>query len=326
MRRQISRKLTSHFGAMRFAQSSKSTATAPPAADEVASIVAQLEKDTRLLEEVMERMHPESRRRLVIAGGALEWFGKENIVKEVETADADRDRLISPKDFDKWFENALKKRQGQQDVSKKASAAATPNAVVPEVPFKVLALVALEAGLPFVGFGFLDNATMIVAGDALDQTVGFYFNLSVMASAAMGNVCSGVMGMQIHGFIEKAVQKLDFDIPVLTEEQRRSRRVFLAGHIGGTIGIMIGLCLGMLPLLFIHDEDEKADIAAFAKWDHDHDGFLQEQELLNGLTDMGISISSTTVEQVLHKFGTDNKMSLAQFKALCKHLRNPEKA
>jgi hypothetical protein len=319
MRRLTSRALNARLGtAMRFATPSK------PPPEDVAAIVQQLEKDPRLLEEVMERMHPESRRRLVIAGGALEWFGRDHVAKEVDSADADRDRLISPKDFDKWFEHALKKRE-QQQAAKAAEAvnaeAQATGPIQPEVPLRVLLLVALEAGLPFVGFGFLDNATMIVAGDAIDHSVGFYFNLSVMASAAMGNVCSGVMGMQVHGFIEKAVQKLNFDIPPLTEEQRRGRRVFLAGHAGGTIGIMLGLTLGMLPLLFIHDEDAKADQAVFTKWAHSS-GFLEERELLLGLTEMGLSVSSGAVGQIVSKFGTEGKLSFEQFKELCKHLRH----
>jgi hypothetical protein len=314
---------------MRFSSSSSSPSAgcnkyAADSLGDVTSIVQSLEKDPQLLEEVMERLHPESRRRLVITGGALEWFGRDDVAKEVDHADADRDRKISPKDFDKWFEHALKKRatqKEQQSGSEKVNATTTNEATTAaEVPLRVLMLIAIEAGLPFVGFGFLDNATMIVAGDAIDHHVGFYFNLSVMASAAMGNVCSGVMGMQVHGFIEKAVQKFNFDIPPLTEEQRRGRRVFLAGHIGGTIGIMTGLTIGMLPLLFIHDEDAKADQAAFLRWSNNAE-HLEEKALVLGLTEMGLSVSSSGVGSLVAKFGTNGKLSADQFHELCQHLR-----
>lgn len=84
------------------------------------------------------------------------------------------------------------------------------------VPMSSLLIVGIEAGLPFVGFGLFDNATMILAGDAIDGSVGFYLNCSVLASAAMGNICSGLFGIQVHGLIDRAVQKLFHRLPTLS--------------------------------------------------------------------------------------------------------------
>ncbi|KEG14268.1 hypothetical protein DQ04_00541000, partial [Trypanosoma grayi] len=159
----------------------------------------------------------------IVAGGAMEWFGKDSAASEMERADADKDLRISPKDFDHWLESALRRRYGEDQARRQEAGSGEGDA---NVPFLTLVWIAFEAGLPFVGFGFLDNAVMILAGDAIDSTVGLYLNCSVLACAAMGNIFSGVLGMQVHGVIDKAVQKLNFKAPVLTESQMKGRRVF----------------------------------------------------------------------------------------------------
>ena len=180
--------------------------------------------------------------------------------------------------------NAL---QAQQDKSKAPHSVHKSNVSEteqgdeePKVPFPALMVLGCMSAIPFIGFGFLDNALMLLAGDFIDHTVSIYLHTSVMASAAMGNVVSGAVGMQVHGIIDRMTQKLFllpngkdkadpdagsssstnengttkpsvFDLSTLTPEQMNSRSAFLAGHIGGTIGIIIGLCLGMAPLLFL---------------------------------------------------------------------------
>lgn len=289
--------------------------------EEIDSLVHALEKNDQLLEGVICHMQAHHRRRLVIAGGAMEWFGKESVAQEIASADSDNDRVISPKDFDNWFAQALSRNKPR------AEGAATENhaaaaAAAAAIPFSALVFIAVEAGLPFVGFGFLDNATMILAGDLIDQSLGFYLNCSVMASAAMGNVVSGMLGMQVHGFVEKAVQRLNLPVPVLTEEQRRGRRVFFAGHLGGTIGIMIGLSLGMLPLMFIQSDTEKADAAAFRKWDANNDGSLEATEIRRGIHHLGLGeVNQTVLDTMLTKYGKDGKINAEGFSRLCHDLR-----
>lgn len=317
-----------------------STSSRPPSEAEIDRIVAELEADGALLEDVMERMHPDHRRRLVIAGGALEWFGKDSVAREVSAADLDKDRVISPKDFDTWFESALKRRadtSAAHSTSPPTAKAAdsSDNQVGngggkpvsgssdADVPFTSLLLIAVEAGLPFVGFGFLDNATMILAGDAIDRTVGFYLHCSVLASAAMGNVVSGMMGMQVHGGVEKLIQRLNLPTPVLTEEQRRGQRVFLAGHIGGTVGIAIGLTLGMSLLLFTHDEEEKVEAIVFSKLDVEGKGSVSVKQIQGALREMGLKVEDAVVDELVRKFADSGKttLSLPQFKQLCHELK-----
>jgi hypothetical protein len=284
-----------------------------------------MEKDPELVKAVVNNMPADARRRLVVTGAAHEWFGSDSVASEVKRADANEDRTICPKDFDKWFEEALRRKSGgSQPADAEASTAGdggAPGNPAAPVPLTGLLLVALEAGLPFIGFGFLDNATMILAGDAIDRSLAVYLNCSVMASAAMGNVCSGVMGMQVHGFVEKLIQKLGLPVPVLSEEQRRSNRVFFAGHIGGTLGIAFGLTLGLLPLFLISDENQKAELKAFHQLDLDDDGNLDEGELGRAMTELGMPLPREAAKAILAKFGTDKKMSFQQFQEACAHLR-----
>lgn len=291
--------------------------------EELQRIAHLIENDPRILMEVVASMDPQSRRRLVVTGGAMEWFGKESAAQEVEKADADKDRQISPKDFDHWFESALKRRQEEQKKRGTEAKPATATAASTALPLAGLLMIALEAGLPFVGFGFLDNATMILAGDMIDGTLGFYLNCTVLASAAMGNVCSGMLGMQVHGLIDKAVQKLNFNTPVLTEEQMKDRRVFLAGHLGGTVGIMIGLILGMLPLLLLDgDTTEKSDYAMFQRWDVNNSGFIELPEFEKVLREIGLRQTDSKAKSLIEKYGENNRVNFEQFAQLKTDLRD----
>ena len=79
---------------------------------------------------------------------------------------------------------------------------------------KTLRLVALTTGLPFVGFGFMDNAILIVAGDAIDTSLGVSLGISTMCAAAIGNTISDLVGIGCAAYIE------DFCATVLYFEQK----------------------------------------------------------------------------------------------------------
>jgi len=53
----------------------------------------------------------------------------------------------------------------------------------------------IQQGLPFVGFGFLDNFIMIVAGESIETFLGASLVISTMAAAALGNTLSDVFGI-----------------------------------------------------------------------------------------------------------------------------------
>jgi hypothetical protein len=76
-------------------------------------------------------------------------------------------------------------------------------ALVAPPTMKVLSLVALSTAIPAVGFGFVDNFLMIIAGDYIDVTIGVTLGISTMAAAGLGNMVSDWGGIGLQGFIEQ---------------------------------------------------------------------------------------------------------------------------
>ncbi|XP_065352430.1 uncharacterized protein LOC135947468 [Cloeon dipterum] len=122
---------------------------------------------------------------------------------------------------------------------------------LPAPTTKELAYLGLHNALPFIGFGFLDNFIMIVAGDYIDLTIGTTLGISTMAAAALGNTISDVAGIGSAWYVESIVQKFGFKPPPLSPIQldmKSSRRV---ANFGRAIGVSLGCLLGMLPLWFL---------------------------------------------------------------------------
>ncbi|VDM52298.1 unnamed protein product [Angiostrongylus costaricensis] len=109
--------------------------------------------------------------------------------------------------------------------------------------------------LPFVGFGFLDNMIMIVAGQYIDQKLGTLLCLSTMAAAAFGNLISDVAGIGLAHYVESFFNKLGVKHPVLTSEQLSSARARWTTNGARAFGLSIGCIIGMFPLLFYDGDD-----------------------------------------------------------------------
>eukprot|EP00759_Apiculatamorpha_spiralis_P031765 PhF_6_TR3356/c0_g1_i3/m.4766 len=155
----------------------------------ITDVTRFIESNPESIMTILERLDPATRRKLIVAGGAMEWFGREDVEKELMDADTDRDQNISGKDLHHWIDNALE-RKGEKDSTSPST-----------VPYSALLRIAVTAGVPFVGFGFLDNALMLLAGEAIDTTMGMYLNGGALAVAALGNVVSGSFGIQAHGIL-----------------------------------------------------------------------------------------------------------------------------
>eukprot|EP00470_Lotharella_oceanica_P004912 CAMPEP_0170167420 /NCGR_PEP_ID=MMETSP0040_2-20121228/825_1 /TAXON_ID=641309 /ORGANISM="Lotharella oceanica, Strain CCMP622" /LENGTH=199 /DNA_ID=CAMNT_0010405431 /DNA_START=816 /DNA_END=1412 /DNA_ORIENTATION=+ len=65
-----------------------------------------------------------------------------------------------------------------------------------------LRLFAFGQFLPFLGFGFFDNAIMLLAGDFFDASLSAKFGISTLAAAGMGNIVGDVSGIWLSGTIE----------------------------------------------------------------------------------------------------------------------------
>ncbi|XP_061753328.1 transmembrane protein 65 [Nerophis ophidion] len=112
--------------------------------------------------------------------------------------------------------------------------------------------------LPFVGFGFLDNAIMISAGTQIELSIGVTLGISTMAAAALGNLVSDLAGLGLAGYVEALASKLGMQVPDLTPKQADMWQTRVSAHSGKAIGVFIGCVLGMFPLLFIGEDEEKA--------------------------------------------------------------------
>merc|ERR1712039_692478 len=119
----------------------------------------------------------------------------------------------------------------------------------PPLAPRQMQLIALNAFIPFFGFGFFDNFIMIVAGDAVDTTLCVVMGYGTMVAAALGNTMSDQIGLALGGVIETCAEKLGLPTSGATEDQQRSLEYKLALHGGSMIGIIVGCFLGMFPLL-----------------------------------------------------------------------------
>jgi hypothetical protein len=91
--------------------------------------------------------------------------------------------------------------------------------------------VCLINSLPFVGFGFLDNFTMIIAGDYIEHSLGMIMTISTMAAAALGNTISDVLGIGSAVYVERFVEVIGIRPPDLTPVQLDSKAARRAANM-----------------------------------------------------------------------------------------------
>ncbi|CCW60244.1 unnamed protein product [Phytomonas sp. EM1] len=253
-------------------------------------LAALLNCDPRLGHVILERLSDDSLRLLLVMGTANEYYGKDfyDIVKQVKAADKDCDSAISAKEYEEWALNSWKHRRhhpaddtttvdqhtassredleprSQLDVSTKGVdiPAASVQKNVPQndsgyIPWPLYLRLLFNSSLPFMAFGILDNSTLIIASDAVDHSLSETLGLTSLAAAGVGGIISGVAGIQVHGLAERWTR---ITPPILTKSQCNSRSFERSTNIGNTIGIITGLVIGMLPLLFIRgDRDDQAE-------------------------------------------------------------------
>eukprot|EP00200_Dunaliella_tertiolecta_P004349 CAMPEP_0202354142 /NCGR_PEP_ID=MMETSP1126-20121109/9593_1 /ASSEMBLY_ACC=CAM_ASM_000457 /TAXON_ID=3047 /ORGANISM="Dunaliella tertiolecta, Strain CCMP1320" /LENGTH=210 /DNA_ID=CAMNT_0048946575 /DNA_START=304 /DNA_END=936 /DNA_ORIENTATION=- len=116
---------------------------------------------------------------------------------------------------------------------------------------QALRLCFLSASIPFVAFGFLDNAIMLFAGEEIDHVFGVRLGLSTLASAGLGNTMADIIGVSAASGIEAAVRKLPWlrDAPKLTKQQAQTSSARAAKAFGAAAGVTLGCLIGLLPLL-----------------------------------------------------------------------------
>eukprot|EP00051_Salpingoeca_urceolata_P017422 m.237111 g.237111 ORF g.237111 m.237111 type:complete len:377 (-) comp18949_c0_seq15:130-1260(-) len=110
---------------------------------------------------------------------------------------------------------------------------------------------ALQAAVPMIGFGFMDNLVMIQAGDLIDSTLGVAFGLPTLIAAAFGQVFSDLAGVLFGGTVDAAVARMGLPQAGLSAVQDNMRITRLASTGGAAVGVVFGLALGMSSLLFM---------------------------------------------------------------------------
>eukprot|EP00756_Hemistasia_phaeocysticola_P023859 Hpha_TRINITY_DN15916_c3_g2::TRINITY_DN15916_c3_g2_i1::g.72727::m.72727 len=204
--------------------------------DLVEKFAAAVEKDPSVAAQVYEKLS-EKRQTTV----AMAWrLG--DVEKEFAKADINKDGSVSVAEFKQWIHEL---RWGAAEEEK--------------VTNRQLLYVYLRGFVPFVAFGVVDNGLMILAGDVIDARLGSLFAMSVMASAALGNAFSNLVGAALKGVIEEASGRLGIPDPHLTLKQLQDQRVKWVKAISGMLGVFVGCLIGMLPLLFIDTEARRKE-------------------------------------------------------------------
>ncbi|KAF4662311.1 Transmembrane protein 65 [Perkinsus olseni] len=111
----------------------------------------------------------------------------------------------------------------------------------------------LTAAIPFVGFGFLDNSIMLVAGDFIDAKLGAALGITTLAAAALGNAMGDVSGIWLGSTVEALTHRMGLPDPNLTKAQRMLHSVALTRTAGNVVGVLVGCFLGMFPLMWPKD-------------------------------------------------------------------------
>uniref|UniRef100_A0A667ZZ79 Transmembrane protein 65 n=1 Tax=Myripristis murdjan TaxID=586833 RepID=A0A667ZZ79_9TELE len=127
-----------------------------------------------------------------------------------------------------------------------------------------IAQVLLHNAIPFIGFGFLDNAIMIVAGTQIELSIGVILGISTMLCFLLSihplfSLSLSLPLSRLAGYVEALACRLGMQIPDLSPKQADMWQTRVSSHTGKAIGVGIGCILGMFPLLFFKDDDEKKD-------------------------------------------------------------------
>lgn len=133
---------------------------------------------------------------------------------------------------------------------------ATINSSEPATPpdAKNLILWALLHGTPFIAFGFMDNALMLLAGDYIDSAWGASLGVSTMVACGVGNIIGDVCGIfaasPVEAGIAAGAAALRLPMPNLSAGQKCLPIARKWKTMGCVVGVVSGCLLGMFPLLW----------------------------------------------------------------------------
>ncbi|OQR89930.1 hypothetical protein THRCLA_22612 [Thraustotheca clavata] len=176
-----------------------------------------------------------------------------NLEKHFTDADVNKDGLLTTVEFHSYITSRF---------LPKTMAASLGHSSLERPTARQLRLVMLASGIPFIGFGVVDNLIMLTAGDFLETNLRTLMPISVLAAAGLGNCVADVAGLSLGGVIESFARNLGIQDPHLSSTQARMPIVRGISYLSSAIGISFGCLVGMFPLLFMDSTDEEQDIEA----------------------------------------------------------------
>jgi hypothetical protein len=117
----------------------------------------------------------------------------------------------------------------------------------------------VQAAVPMVGFGFMDQTVMLQAGHAIDCTIGVTFGLSTLTAAAFGQVCSDASGVLFGGTLESLANRAGLPQAGLSVVQRSLPIIKQTKLAGSFVGVILGCTLGLFNL-FLIDTDRSSTL------------------------------------------------------------------
>lgn len=166
-------------------------------------------------------------------------------MEDSHPADKDGDGKVSTEELEEWLQNVT---SNVENIEKVEAPAPENEAKLTSLQKKRLLLI---SGIPFIGFGFLDNAIMLVAGERIEAQFGVLLGMSTLAAAGFGNLISDIFGLAFGDVVEKWARRLGVKDPKLTVKQMGLRQTKRIQLIASSLGITVGCLLGMVPLLFM---------------------------------------------------------------------------
>ena len=214
----------------------------PPTAPRAAAAVASLSEAQRAA--LLEALLADAPR-----------LTKDDTASLFSEADVDKDETLSREEFDRvlirFGDRGYRARGGGgKEAKRRMDENAFPVGAFSMTSDAARALF-LSQAIPFVGFGFMDNAIMIIAGEYIEMSIGTALALSTMAAAGLGNLLSDIAGIGFSSKIESLTETfLKIRPPELSRAAASSFNARFVKMLGAVVGISVGCLLGMFPLLF----------------------------------------------------------------------------
>jgi len=199
-----------------------------------AALAQRLGQDREKLDAFLDALPPAERKR-----ASLRFVAGSELEDEFGRADINHDGSLTFAEFKAWAAELVNEGEGRGAVRSPPTSAQ-------------LRALFIQTGTPYIGFGLVDNAMMVMTGEVIDNTLGFVLGLSVLGAAALGNAFSNGVGMVLHGTLERFADRIGLPDPRLTVHQRGLPVVHNVRTGAGICGVVLGCVLGMFPLIFMN--------------------------------------------------------------------------